>query len=208
MPAATVIFPTGWAGRKTRVIAGLPKEYFIEQLKDFKDGSRHSSEPRMGSINHMILAAKAVTPEEVEAAADYFSQLKLTKWVRVIETDTVPKTRIARGMLIPEAEGTEPIGSRIIEVPIDYEQTELRNPNSGFIAYVPKGSLKAGEALVRTGGDGTTIACTICHGSEPSWPGQYSRNRGPLAEPDDAAAHRLQRRRKERSWGCTDEAAR
>ena len=30
-----------------------------------------------GSITHMILAAKAVTPEEVEAAADYFSKLKL-----------------------------------------------------------------------------------------------------------------------------------
>lgn len=118
----------------------------------------------MSSINHMILAAKAVTPDEVEAAADYFSQLKLTKWIRVVETDTVPKTRIERGMLIPEAEGKEPIGSRIIEVPVDYEQTELRNPESGFIAYVPKGSLEKGEALVRTGADGKTIACTICHG--------------------------------------------
>lgn len=156
--------PNGLGRPENASLAGLPKEYFIEQLKDFKDGSRHSSEPRMSSINHMILAAKAVTPDEVEAAADYFSQLKLTKWIRVVETDTVPKTRIERGMLIPEAEGKEPIGSRIIEVPVDYEQTELRNPESGFIAYVPKGSLEKGEALVRTGADGKTIACTICHG--------------------------------------------
>jgi cytochrome c553 len=156
--------PNGLGRPENASLASLPREYFIEQLKDFKDGSRHSSEPRMSSINHMIIAAKAVTPDEVEAAADYFSQLKLTKWIRVVETDTVPKTRIERGMLIPEGEGTEPIGSRIIEVPEDYEQTELRNSDSGFIAYVPKGSLERGEALVRTGGDGTTIACTICHG--------------------------------------------
>jgi cytochrome c553 len=147
-------------------IAGLPKAYIIEQLNDFRDGSRHSSESRMDSVNHMIRVAKAVTPDEVEASADYFSQLKLTKRMRVVETDTVPKTHIAGGMLVADAEGREPIGSRIIEVPEDYEQTELRNPKSGFIAYVPEGSLKAGEALVKTGGNGKTIACTTCHGPD------------------------------------------
>jgi cytochrome c553 len=156
--------PNGLGRPENQSIAGLPKAYIIGQLKDFRDGSRHSSESRMDSVNHMILAAKAVTPDEVEAAADYFSQLKLTKWIRVVETDTVPRTRVAGGMLVAGADGTEPIGSRIIEVPEDYEQTELRNPRSGFIAYVPKGSLKAGEALVKTGGDGKTIACTACHG--------------------------------------------
>jgi cytochrome c553 len=42
--------------------------------------------------------------------------------------------------------------------------TELRNPRSGFIAFVPPGSVKRGETLVKTGGAGQTIACTICHG--------------------------------------------
>ena len=156
--------PNGLGRPENASVAGLPKAYIIEQVEDFKDGSRRSSEPRMGSVNHMILVAKAVTPDEVKAAADYFSQLKLTKWVRGVETDTVPKTHIAGGMLVADAHGTEPIGSRIIEVPVSFEQAELRNPNSGFIAYVPKGSLKAGETLVRTGGNGKTIACTICHG--------------------------------------------
>jgi cytochrome c553 len=156
--------PNGLGRPENESIAGLPKAYIIEQLKDFREGSRHSSEPRMDSVNHMVLAAKAATPHEVEAAADYFSQLKLTKWIRVVETNTAPKTRIVGGMLVAEANGTEPIGSRIIEVSEDYEQTELRNPKSGFIAYVPEGNLKTGEALVKTGGDGKTIACTICHG--------------------------------------------
>jgi cytochrome c553 len=38
-----------------------------------------------------------------------------------------------------------------------------RDPISGFVAYVPKGSVAKGEALVTTGG-GKTIRCGICHG--------------------------------------------
>lgn len=158
--------PNGLGRPENESIAGLPKTYIREQVRDFQDGSRHSSAPGMDSVARMILVAKAVTPAEVEAAADYFSRLKLTPWIRVIETDTVPKTHIAGGMLVADAEGREPIGSRIIEVPVDQKQAELRNPNSGFIAYVPEGSLQEGETLVRTGGDGKTVACTICHGPD------------------------------------------
>jgi len=59
----------------------------------------------------------------------------------------------------------EPIGARIVEVPEHPDRTELRDPRSGFIAYVPPGSLARGEALVMTGA-GKTIACGICHGSD------------------------------------------
>ncbi len=41
----------------------------------------------------------------------------------------------------------------------------LRNPRSGFIAYVPTGSVKKGEALVTTGA-GKTTQCGLCHGSD------------------------------------------
>src|SRR6185437_4990318 len=45
------------------------------------------------------------------------------------------------------------------------EDTEpMRNPRSGFVAYVPIGSLKKGEALVVGGGSGKTVACAACHG--------------------------------------------
>jgi cytochrome c553 len=57
--------------------------------------------------------------------------------------------------------GKEPIGQRIIETPEKTEETErLRNPRSGFIAYVPRGSVKKGEALARAG------QCALCHGAE------------------------------------------
>jgi cytochrome c553 len=61
--------------------------------------------------------------------------------------------------------GKEPLGQRIVEVPANSEDTEpLRSPRSGFIAYVPVGSLKRGEELATKGGEGKTVACAACHG--------------------------------------------
>ena len=60
----------------------------------------------------------------------------------------------------------EPIGQRIIEVAEDVARSTLRDPGSGFIAYVPVGSIKRGEALVTTGGRGKTIMCATCHGQD------------------------------------------
>jgi cytochrome c553 len=59
--------------------------------------------------------------------------------------------------------GTEPIGNRIITLPENQELARLRDPRSGFVAYVPPGSLARGRALVE-GGGGKTVACVICHG--------------------------------------------
>jgi cytochrome c553 len=59
--------------------------------------------------------------------------------------------------------GTEPLGNRIITLPRDAARVEARDPHSGFIAYVPPGSIKKGEALANEG-SGKTIACAICHG--------------------------------------------
>jgi cytochrome c553 len=61
--------------------------------------------------------------------------------------------------------GTEPIGNRIIELPQDDLSAESRDPRTGFVAHVPTGSIKKGEALVTTGG-GKTTACAVCHGAD------------------------------------------
>ncbi len=45
-------------------------------------------------------------------------------------------------------------------------RTELRDASSGFVAYVPVGSIAKGEALVKTGGGGRTMACGTCHGAD------------------------------------------
>jgi cytochrome c553 len=158
-------YPNGKGRPENASVVGLPKEYFVQQMHDFKNGLRQSAEPRKPNTPLMTGFAVAMTDEEIVAAAEYFGSMRWTPWIEVVEADTVPKTRIAGGMhlrLEGAEAGTEPIGRRIIETPNDTEHTELlRDPRSGFTAYVPKGAIARGEALAR-GSKGT--ACGVCHG--------------------------------------------
>ena len=157
-------YPNGQGRPENGPVAGLTTGYIIQQLIDFQNGTRKSSEPRMGPPAAMVRLAAALTPEEMAAAADYFAAIPYKKWIRVVEAAMVPKLRIAGGMWVP-ADGTEPIGSRIVEVPEDPARTDLRDPISGFVAYVPPGTLARGEDLVKTGA-GKTTACGVCHGGD------------------------------------------
>jgi cytochrome c553 len=161
-------YPNGKGRPENAGIAGLPTAYFMQQLADFRNDARKSADPRKGNTNVMIQIAKAMTDVEMKAAADYFGSMKWTPWIKVVETSTVPKTRLAGGMFLPlEGEATEPLGQRIIEVPDNVERTEtLRDPHSAFTAYVPVGSVKKGETMVKTGGAGKTTQCGICHGTD------------------------------------------
>lgn len=161
-------YPNGKGRPSNGSVSGLPVAYFVQAIEDFKNGLRTSADPRKNNINLMIGFAKAMTADEARAAAEYFAQIKWTPWVRVIEAERVPKTMV-EGFIHYRAPGneTEPIGARVLEIPEDNEQTEpLRNPRSGFIAYVPPGSIKRGEELATTGGNGKTLACNICHGQD------------------------------------------
>ena len=162
-------YPNGKGRPENAGVSGLPYSYFVQTMMDFKNDARKSADSRKANTNRMISFAKAMTDDEIKAAATYFSSMKWTPWIRVVETDTVPKTRIAGGMFLVQegAEaGKEPIGQRIIETPEKTEDTELlRNSHSGFIAYVPPGSVKKGEALATTGA-GKTTQCAICHGPD------------------------------------------
>ena len=155
-------------------IAGMPAEYIIRQMSYFKSGAR-KEEGRMGPI------ARAVSDEDVRQAADYFASVKPIAFAKVIEAATPPKTYVsadARHRRIMPEGGTEPIGRRIIQIPEDPMQTTIRNPHSGFIAYVPPGSIKKGEALVKSGGAGKTIQCAICHGDAFTGLGEVPRLAG------------------------------
>jgi len=160
-------YPNGKGRPENAGVAGLPVSYFIQQMNDFRSDSRKSSEPRKTNTGVMITIAKGMSEDEIKAAAEYFGSMKWTPWIKVVETSSVPKTRIAGGMYLTlEGNEKEPLGQRIIETPVDAEGTEvLRNPRSGFIAYVPVGSVKKGEALVTKGG-GKTTQCSLCHGAD------------------------------------------
>ena len=161
-------YPNGKGRQENAGVAGLPYSYFVQTMADFKNGLRKSSDPRKANTNNMIRFAANMTDGEVKASAMYFSSLKWTPWIRVVETSSVPKTRVQFGMFLKlEGNDTEPLGKRIVESPEDAERTELlRDPHSGFIAYVPVGSIKKGEALVLRGGGSKTIACATCHGAD------------------------------------------
>jgi cytochrome c553 len=159
--------PNGLGRPENSSLAGLPATYIAQQVADFKSGARKSSEPASLPVNLMIALAKGATEAEVQTAAEYFATLKPKPWIRVVESDTVPKTHVAGWMLVAsEPAATEPIGQRIIEMPENLERTELRDSASGFVAYVPVGSVEKGKQLATTGGGGKTTQCSICHGAD------------------------------------------
>jgi cytochrome c553 len=157
----------GTGGPENASLAGLPASYIVQQMADYKSGARKFSGPQRSPVLLMTAIAKAATDAEVQAAAAYFSSLKPKPNIKIVETDTVPATQIARVFYMIAKDGdAEPIGERITEVPVDVAQFEHRDSRSQFVAYVPKGSIAKGEALAKSGGSGTTTPCATCHGPD------------------------------------------
>ena len=60
----------------------------------------------------------------------------------------------------------------------DAARAESRDPHSGFVAYVPVGTVEKGKRLVASGGAGKTINCNICHGDDLKGLGDVPRIAG------------------------------
>ena len=149
-------------------LTGLTLPYIVQQMIDFKSGARKDvTGKRMNAI------AMETTDEEVRQAAEYFQALPRRQFQKVTEAEMVPKTFLGNGRMrfVDPSGAMEPIGSRIISVPEDQDRARLRDPYSGFVNYVPPGSVARGKTLVETGG-GKTVSCGICHG--PDLKGQAS----------------------------------
>jgi len=157
--------PTGAGRPENAALAGLPEGYIIAQLAAYRSSARRSALPSYVLGNSMHTVAMNATEADVVSAARYFSRLPFTPRVRVIEAARVPRMRQAAFVYvrIPGA-GTEPIGSRIVEGPPDFERHELRDDGMTYVAYVPPGSIKRGRSLATTGPNGLATACVTCHG--------------------------------------------
>ena len=156
--------PNGAGGPENASLAGLPFGYIVQQMADFKNGKRRTSVPKRSPPRSMVALSRSISGAETVAAARYFSNLRPKSYIRVVETATVPATRVAGWFLAIDPTGrSEPIGERIIEVPANLEQFENRDDRALFIAYVPAGSVRSGKALVL--GSGATTACATCHGA-------------------------------------------
>jgi cytochrome c553 len=158
--------PNGEGRPENSRLAGLPADYILRQLADFRGGRRKSAQPEHLPTAYMITVSQ-VSETDAAVAARYFAGLTPHLWIRVVETATVPQTHVAGWMLVPtDSDSVEALGERIVETPANLERTELRDDSSGFVAYVPVGSIKKGEALVRGGDVGKTVPCSSCHGAD------------------------------------------
>ena len=158
---------------ESATLTGLNAAYMIRQMYLFKDGTRKDY------VGVMNLFAKTMTDQDIREAAEYFASEKPEIFYKVVESASVPRSYVDdKFMRLPYPGGAmEPLGKQIITVPQDVERTEARDPHAGFIAYVPPGSLKRGEELVK-GGGGKTIACSICHGQGLKGLGEVPRLAG------------------------------
>src|SRR6516164_3692085 len=154
-------------------MAGMKAEYIRRQMADFKSGIR--KEP-----NRMNTIANALSDEEIRQSAEWFATLKPYVWTKVVEATMVPKTFVGGGRMrfAQPGGGMEPLGNRIITLPQDQSRATKRDPHSGFIAYVPSGSIKKGEAFVKNGGAGKSVQCAICHGDNLQGLGNVPRIAG------------------------------
>lgn len=175
--------PNGKGRPENAPVSGQSVGYFVQQLRDFAAGRRVSSDPRKPNTPTMGILARAMTDEEMQQAGEYFAAIRWTPWIKVVEAEMIPEMHLEEGnMYITHGkEPTEKLGGRIVETPEDaFQANGVRNPRSGWIAYVPVGSVARGKRLVETGevmmgGKPVrkTTACATCHGVDMQGLGDF-----------------------------------
>ena len=168
--------PNGNGHPETAGLAGLSTAYLVAQMRAYVSGERTG--PRAGS---MVPIARGITEEDLLVSAEYFAALRPVAWTRVVETETVPQTRLGLGAVRYRVAGggTEPTGARIISVPEDDVLGERRDGHTGFVEYVPPGSVARGKALAEQAVAG--ITCATCHGRNLAGKGDIPGVAGRLA---------------------------
>jgi cytochrome c553 len=158
MACAACHLANGAGAPASASLAGLPKAYIVDQLAAFRGGKRDN--------DVMPQEARGLDAANIEQAATYFSSLKIPHVTQVIETETVPQTHWHGYALVPNQNGArEPLGERIVEGPVSVKLYELGDGRSGFIAWVPPGSIARG-ARIAAKGMGAAQACESCHGTK------------------------------------------
>ncbi len=146
-------------------LAGLTADYIVEQVKDFRSRKRKEAIPRWGFQTTMENIADSVSDRDLEIAAEYFASIRPKPRVKVLERTEIQRSYQANGLsaLHPDG-GLEPLGNRIVEITEDIERHDLRDPRTGFIAYVPVGSIERGRRIAHATGKDASRACVTCHG--------------------------------------------
>ncbi|HEY2464107.1 MAG TPA: c-type cytochrome [Steroidobacteraceae bacterium] len=165
LPCALCHLPNGAGHVESASLAGLPADYIVRQFAEFRSGERRIAVGNARAQQFLSALKSNYTDEQVQAAAVYFSALAPRPWVQVREAKRVPVSAVDPDSLMRTAiagEHTELLGRRIIELPVSESGLRKRDAHSGFIAYVPEGSLAEGKILTTSNAHGA--ACTACHG--------------------------------------------
>jgi cytochrome c553 len=166
LPCALCHLPNGLGHVESASLAGLPADYIIRQFAEFRSGERRITVGNARAQQLLATLKSNYTDAQVRAAALYFSALAPRAWIQVRESKQVPVSIVDPNSLMRTAlpnQGSEVLGSRIVELPENEAALRNRDAHSGFIAYVPEGSLATGKRLV-TGANEWGVACTACHG--------------------------------------------
>jgi cytochrome c553 len=155
-------------GRPENVpLAGLPAAYIMRQVADLKSHARTSAWKNGPWVpyDNMLKVAEAATESEVAAAAAYFAQLTPRQRTRIVEVSSIPRVRQGLGLwLVEPGRDSEPLSQRVIEVPLDNARHDLRDPNLGYVGYVPVGSIARGRAVATRAVNDAQQVCASCHG--------------------------------------------
>lgn len=157
--------PEGAGRPENAALAGMPLDYLSQQLRDMRSGARKLVNARFIPGALMLEVIRQTSAADAEAAARYFSRLRYTKRVKVIETDRIPHP-VAHGFVY-FFEKNRPkvvLGERIVEGPDDPQRFEMRDPRTPYTAYVPVGSISRGAALAK-GNGAARPPCALCHGA-------------------------------------------
>jgi cytochrome c553 len=168
LPCALCHLPNGSGHVESASLAGLSASYIVQQFAEFRNGERRIPVGNSETIALLTTMTGKYTDAQVKAAAQYFASLKPRPWIQVLESATVPKSVVSPETLMRTAipnGGTEPLGNRIVELPKSTIALINRDSHSGFIAYVPRGSIAAGEALIARSAANGMPPCVTCHGA-------------------------------------------
>ena len=157
--------PAGGGRPENASLAGMPADYIVRQVQAFKSGERRNAfKGPHAPFDYMTRVAKNATDDEVARAAEYYATLSPRRRVRVVEMNRVPRTYVVGALhAVSPGKQREAIAGRIIEVPDNQERFALRDERSGFVAYVPPGSISRGRAMSEQGVGGAA-PCETCHG--------------------------------------------
>jgi cytochrome c553 len=158
--------PDGSGRPENAKIAGLPVGYIMAQVWSIHTQERRPAKPGWVPSALMKDAIADLSDQEIREAAEYFSRQKTKSYVRVLEREFVPQHGVVCGIFIPAGGRLARLRQSILEMPIDAERFERRDPHTNYIAYAPKGSVERGRQLASSGDKGRTQPCAGCHGAD------------------------------------------